>query len=49
MAIINIFVFLYLLGFTSVVSVRIHKDEAKDVLPVTNIGLYGEIDLITGT
>ena len=48
-AIINIFGFLYLLGFTSMVSVRISKDEVKDILPVTNVGLYGEIDLISGT
>ena len=49
MAIINIFGFLYLLGFTSVFSVRIHKDEAKDILPVTNIRLHGIIDLTTET
>ena len=48
-AIINIFGFLYLLGFTSMISVRISKDEIKDILPVTNVGLYGEIDLISGT
>ena len=48
-AILNIFMFLYLLGFTSIVTVRTNSDNVKDILPVTNIGLGGVVDLIGGT
>ena len=41
--------FLYLLGFTSIVTVRTNSDNVKDILPVTNIGLGGVVDLIGGT
>lgn len=48
-AIINAITFFYLLGFTSLVIMRIDKDKGKKILPVTNVGLHGEIDLIFGT
>jgi len=48
-AIYNVFIIFNLLSFASFVSVRTDKDSAKDILPVTNIGLDGVIDLINGT
>ena len=48
-AVFNIFIFLYLLGFSSMVTISINTDYLKDILPVTNIGLGGEVDLILGT
>ena len=47
-AVFNIFIFLYLLGFSSMVTISINTDYLKDILPVTNIGLGGEVDLISG-
>jgi hypothetical protein len=46
---LNIFTFFYLLSFASFVTVRTERDNVKDILPVTNIGLGGEVDLIHGT
>ena len=48
-AVLNIFTFFYLLSFASFVTVRTERDNLKDILPVTNIGLGGEVDLIHGT
>ena len=49
MAVFNIIIFIYLLSFASFVTVRTDPDSVKDILPVTNIGLGGEVDLISGT
>ena len=49
MAVFNIIIFFYLLSFASFVTVRSDPGNVKDILPVTNIGLGGEVDLISGT
>ena len=49
MAVFNIIIFIYLLSFASFVTVRSDPGNVKDILPVTNIGLGGEVDLISGT
>ena len=48
-SIINIFLFIYLLGFYSMIGMNAGHDTAKSLLKVTNVGLNGEIDLIHGT
>lgn len=48
-SVLNIIGFLYILGFSSIVTISFNIKEAKEVMPVTYIGSYGTVDLIHGT
>ncbi len=48
LAILNIIGFFYIFGFASFVTIYLHIDEAKDLMPVTYVGSNGYFNLVIG-